>query len=167
MKFYSLVLGFCAVAISQTFADLTIVQSVEGMGPVSQMTMKIKGDKARIDVSPQMTMIFDAKKGEMISLMREQKMVVRMPADKMKAAADLIRKSNGKESAEKPKIVATGKKETVNGYETEQYSLRNAEFQGDVLGRNQLPGWGLDPEAASGHQDGCLKRAEWSHAGLS
>ena len=46
------------------------------------MTMKIKGDKARIDVSPQMTMIFDAKKGEMISLMREQKMVVRMPADK-------------------------------------------------------------------------------------
>ena len=63
MKFYSLILGFCAVAISQTFADLTIVQSVEGMGPVSQMTMKIKGDKARIDVSPQMTMIIDAKNG--------------------------------------------------------------------------------------------------------
>ena len=129
MKFYSLILGFCAVAISQTFADLTIVQSVEGMGPVSQMTMKIKGDKARIDVSPQMTMIFDAKKGEMISLMREQKMVVRMPADKMKAAADLIRKSNGKESAEKPKIVATGKKETVNGYETEQYVCEMPNFK--------------------------------------
>ena len=96
-----LIFGFCAVAISQTFADLTIVQSVEGMGPVSQMTMKIKGDKARIDVSPQMTMIFDAKKGEMINLMREQKMVVRMPADKMKAAAELIRKSNGTKRARK------------------------------------------------------------------
>jgi len=121
MKFYSLAFVFSLIAITPTFADLTIVQSLEGMGPASQMTMKIKGDKARVDVSPQMTMIFDAKKGEMISLMHEQKMVVRMPADKMKAAAELIRKSNGKESTEKPKIVATGKKEMVNGYQTEQY----------------------------------------------
>src|SRR3954469_3021039 len=111
MKFYSLVAAFSLIAIFPAAADLTIVQSVEGMGPASQMTMKIKGDKARVEVSPQMTMIFDAKKGEMISLMNEQKMVVRMPADKIKAAAELIRKSNGKESAEKPKIVATGKKE--------------------------------------------------------
>jgi hypothetical protein len=129
MKFYSLVLGFGAVAISQTFADLTIVQTVEGMGPGTQMTMKIKGDKARIDVSPQMTTIFDAKKGEMINLMREQKMVVRMSADKMKAAAELIRKSKGKENAEKPKIVATGKKETVNGYQTEQYVCEMPNFK--------------------------------------
>jgi hypothetical protein len=129
MKFYSLAFALSLAAITPTFADLTIVQSVEGMGPATQMTMKIKGDKARIDVSPQMTMIFDAKKGEMISLMNEQKMVVRMPADKMKAAAELIRKSNGKENAEKPKIVATGKKETVNGYQTEQYVCDMSNFK--------------------------------------
>ncbi len=129
MKFYSLVAAFSLIAIFPAVADLTIVQSVEGIGPASQMTMKIKGDKARVEVSPQVTMIFDAKKGEMISLMNEQKMVVRMPADKIKAAAELIRKSNGKESAEKPKIVATGKKETVNGYQTEQYVCDTPNFK--------------------------------------
>src|SRR3954471_10043158 len=120
MKFYCLILGLFAVSLPCAFGDLTIVQSVEGMGPAAQMTMKIKGDKARIDVSPQVTTIFDAKTGEMINLMRDQKMVVRMSADKIKAAAEMMRKSQGqKESTEKPKIIATGKKETLNGYQTE------------------------------------------------
>ena len=130
MKLYCLVFGICAVSFNCAFGDLTIVQSVEGMGPVTQMTMKIKGDKARIDVSPQVTTIFDAKTGEMINLMRDQKMVVRMSADKMKAAAEMMRKSQAqKESAEKLKIVATGKKETLNGYQTEQYTCDSSNFK--------------------------------------
>ena len=48
--------------------------------------------------------------GEMISLMREQKMVVRMPADKMKAAAELIRKSNGRRERGKAEDCCHGKK---------------------------------------------------------
>ena len=130
MKLCCLVFGICAASIPCAFGDLTIVQSVEGMGPVTQMTMKIKGDKARVDVSPQMTTIFDAKTGEMINLMREQKMVVRMSAEKMRAAAEMMRKSQGKkEGAEKPKIVPTGKKETLNGYQTEQYTCDAPHFK--------------------------------------
>jgi uncharacterized protein DUF4412 len=130
MKLHCLILGLCAVSLTCAFADLTIVQSVEGVGPAAQMTMKIKGDKARIDVSPQVTTIFDAKTGEMINLMRDQKMVMRMSADKIKAAAEMMRKSQGqKESAEKPKIVATGKKETLNGYQTEQYTCDTPNFK--------------------------------------
>jgi hypothetical protein len=130
MKLYCLVFAMCAASVTCALGDLTIVQSVEGMGPVTQMTMKIKGDKARVDVSPQITTIFNAKTGEMINLMRDQKMVVRMSADKIKAATEMMRKSQGqKESTEKPKIVATGKKETLNGYQTEQYTCDMPNFK--------------------------------------
>ena len=130
MKLYCLVFGICAASLAHAFGDLTIVQSVEGMGPVTQMTMKIKGDKARIDISPQITTIIDGKTGEMINLMRDQKMMVRMSAEKMKLAAEMVRKSRPqKEGAEKPKLVATGKKETVNGFQTEQYVYDSPGFK--------------------------------------
>ncbi len=130
MKLLCLVFGICAASLPHAFGDLTIVQSVEGMGPVTQMTMKIKGDKARIDVSPQITTIFDAKTGEMTNLMRDQKMVLRVSAEKMKSAVETMRKSKAqKEGAEKPKLVATGKKETVGGYQTEQYVYDSPDFK--------------------------------------
>lgn len=130
MKLYCLIFAACAFSFSNAFGDLTIVQKVEGMGPVAQMTMKIKGDKARVDVSPEMTMIFDAKSGDMINLMREQKMVLRTSAAKIRAAAEMMGKSQGKnDSAERPKMVATGKKETLNGYQTEIYTCDAPHFK--------------------------------------
>ena len=113
-------LGLCLVINAR--ADLTIVQKVEGAGPVADMTIKIKGDKARIDATPQISTIIDGKTGEMINLMNDQKAAVRVSAEKMKAAAEMVSKFTDKnKSAEKPKLAATGKKETVNGYETEEY----------------------------------------------
>jgi hypothetical protein len=117
----SLLVGACLLVSAR--ADLTIVHKVEGIGGGGEMTMKIKGDKMRIEVSPQITTIFDGKTGELTNLMNDQKTVVRISADKMKAAAEMINKfSSKKESAEKTKLVPTGKKETINGYETEQYA---------------------------------------------
>ena len=101
MKLHCLVFGICAASLAHAFGDLTIVQSVEGMGPVTQMTMKIKGDKARIDVSPQIATIFDGKTGEMINLMRDQKMVVRMSAEKIKLASEMMQKSKPQKKARK------------------------------------------------------------------
>jgi Domain of unknown function (DUF4412) len=130
MKLHCLVFGIFAASLTHAFGDLTIVQSVEGMGPITQMTMKIKGDKARIDVSPQVTTIFDAKTGDMINLMRDQKMVVRVSAEKMKSAVETMRKSKPqKEGADKSKLVPTGKKETVAGYQTEQYVYDSPDFK--------------------------------------
>lgn len=111
-------------------ADVTIVQKVEGLGNPTEMTIKIKGDKVRIDLSPQVTTIFDGKTGEMTNLMNDEKTVVRISADKMKAAAEMIKKfSPQKEGATPPKLVSTGQKETINGYETEQYVYEGPEFK--------------------------------------
>jgi len=111
-------------------ADLTIVQKIEGVGGGSEMTMKIKGDKTRIEVSQQMTTIFDAKTGELINLINDQKTVMRIPAGKMKDIVEMIGKQNQKnETAQNPRLVATGKKEMINGYQTEQYVYDAPGFQ--------------------------------------
>jgi hypothetical protein len=102
-------------------ADLTIVQNVEGGGPVSEITIKLKGDKARMEAA-QMTTIMDGKTGEVLTLMNAQKKFVRISGDKAKAIAEMASKYSGTTaSTEKPKLTATGRKETVNGYETEEY----------------------------------------------
>jgi hypothetical protein len=59
-------------------ADLTIVQKVERAGSATNMTIKVKGDKVRIEASPQVTTILDAKTGEVTNLMNDQKTVVRI-----------------------------------------------------------------------------------------
>jgi hypothetical protein len=128
--FFSLVSFHVALSIAR--ADLTIVQKVEGSGSNSEMTMKMKDDKMRIDISPQVTTIIDARTGEMTTLMNDQKKVMRMSGEKMKAAMEMVKQfstKNGKKENEKPKFVATGKKEIVNGYETEQYTWETPEFK--------------------------------------
>jgi len=59
---------------------------------------------------------------------------------KMKAAAEMVSKfTDKKKSAEKPKLARHGKKETVNGYETEEYVYEAPEPQGNLLDRFQIP----------------------------
>ena len=125
------VLGISFIVSTQSLrADVTIVQKIEGLGSPSEMTMKIKGDKVRIDVSPQVTTIFNGKTGEMINLMKDQKTAVRISADKMKAAAEMIKEFGPqKEITEKTKLVSTGQRETINGYETEQYVYDGPDFK--------------------------------------
>lgn len=101
-------------------ADFTIVQKVEGKGGGNEITLKLKGDKIRMEATPQMTMIVDGKTGDTITLMNAQKKFLRISGDKAKAIAELATKYGGA-SGEKPKLVATGKKMTINGYEAEEY----------------------------------------------
>jgi hypothetical protein len=113
-----------------TFArgDLTIVQSLEGTTGINKLTMKVKGDRARVEMSPEMTMIVDGKSGDLITLLNDRKMVMRISGDKAKAMAamakSLIQDDSSGTIAPKP----TGKKETINGYQAEEYAADNAKF---------------------------------------
>jgi len=139
----------CSLILSVSFilpvrADLTIVyastvrpasqtpkdQAVEAAGAGTNLTIKIKGDRARIDAAPQVTTIFDGKTGEVITLLNDQKTIVRISSDKMKAVTDMLDKFSSKKAPpEKPKLTPTGQKETVNGYETEQYTYDGPDFK--------------------------------------
>jgi len=109
--------AFCLTAR----ADFTIVQKVEGKGTANEMTLKIKADKIRLQATPQMTMIVDGKTGDTITLMNAQKKFLRISGEKAKAIAELATKYGGSDATEKPKLIATGKKMTINGYEAEEY----------------------------------------------
>jgi hypothetical protein len=115
-----------AVAFSfNALADFTIIQRVEGKETegkrkTNEITLKVKGDKIRVEPAPQITMIVDGKTGDTITLMNAQKRIVRISGDKAKAIAEMAAKYGGTTN-EKPKLVATGKKMTINGYEAEEY----------------------------------------------
>jgi hypothetical protein len=112
-------------------ADLTLVQKVEGAGQgASEMTIKVKNDKARIDASPKLTTIIDSKTGEIVNLMNDRKTAMRISADKMRAAADMIGKFNASAaSGGKGKLTPTGKKEKVAGYDAEEYVYETPNFK--------------------------------------
>ena len=117
---------FAALCLSAR-ADFTIIQKVEGKGQTHEITMKVKGDKIRMEATPQMTMIVDGKTGDTVTLMNTQKRIVRISGDKAKAIAEMAAKYGG--TTAKPKLVATGKKMTINGYEAEEYVADTKTFK--------------------------------------
>jgi hypothetical protein len=141
--FYSLVLT--AFVIVPLRADLTIVYSTTvqpashgqraqatstAVAAATNMTIKVKGDKARIDASPQVTAIFDGRTGELINLLNDHKTMVRISPDKMRAIADMLNEfSSNKAGSDKPRLTSTGQREMINGYDTEQYTYDGPDFK--------------------------------------
>jgi hypothetical protein len=123
MKSQGLCLIVTAFSLVQAQGDLTIVEKVEGSGSVHQITIKLKGDKARIEVAPEVTTIVDNKSGDILSLMNAEKKFLRISADKSKAIAALASKYAADPAAapERSRLTPTGKKEMINGYEAEEY----------------------------------------------
>src|SRR2546421_3261685 len=101
MKALALSLMLVATGSFTARADFTIVQKVEGKGSGSEITLKIKGDKIRMEATPQMTMIVDGKTGDTITLMNAQKRFLRISGEKAKAIAELAAKYGGA-TGEKP-----------------------------------------------------------------
>ena len=138
-------LAVCAFSVLPLRADLTIAYSTaveparqaqkpattpNTVAAAENMTIKVKGDKARIDAPPHMTAIFDGTTGELINLLNDQKSVVRISPDKMRAIADTLNKfGSNKAGSEKPRLTPTGQRETINGYDTEQYTYDGPDFK--------------------------------------
>jgi Domain of unknown function (DUF4412) len=113
--------------------DFTIIQKVEGKEvegkrKTNEIVLKVKDDKIRLEATPQMTMIVDGRTGDIITLMKAQKKIVRISGDKAKAIAEMATKYSGT-TREKPKLIATGKKMTINGYEAEEYVAESKAFK--------------------------------------
>jgi Domain of unknown function (DUF4412) len=108
-------------------ADLTLTQKVDAAGTTGEMTIKFKGDKIRIDPAPQLSMITDSKTGDTVTLMHGEKKAMRISGDKMKAAAEMVKKLTPANAAEqKAKLTPLGRKETVNGIPTEIFTADTA-----------------------------------------
>lgn len=132
--------GIAFAFLDSARADLTIVQRVEGAAQNGDVTVKIKGDKERIDAPSQPTRIIDGKTGEMTDLMNEKKSFVKISAAQIKAAAASMNLNVEKNSDASKKLTPTGKKETINGYETEEYAYETPQFKASFWIASKYPG---------------------------
>jgi hypothetical protein len=107
-------------------ADLTIVQKVVGMDQDMESTTKIKPGKTRVDASPATSIIMDLKTGEIISLMHAEKKYMKIPGQMAQAAIEGMQKMEGDQPGTAPELKPTGKKETIGGYPTEEYTCNVA-----------------------------------------
>lgn len=135
MKFLRAVL-YLSLTLSAR-ADLTIVQNVEGAGPMSTITIKLKGSKARMEMGRDITTIIDTKSGEMLNLMNDQKKVIRISAEGAKAAAAVALKAEA--NAPRPQLKPTGRKEKILGYEAEEYVCDAPAFKATYWLSNSYP----------------------------
>jgi hypothetical protein len=121
-------------------ADLTIVQRVEGATQNGDVTVKIKGDKERIDAPSQPTRIIDGKTGEMTDLMNDRKSFLKISAGQIKAATESMNQLNAGKQLTPPKLTPTGKKDTINGYEAEEYAYETPQFKAAFWIATKYPG---------------------------
>src|SRR5260370_25889544 len=122
-----LALFFLRAVTASLRGDLALVQKVDMAGTPGEMTIKFKGDKVRVDPAPQVSMISDAKTGDTVSLIHGEKKAMRISGDKMKAAAEMVKKFAGPTPAEqKCRLTPLGRKETVNGMPTDAFTVDTA-----------------------------------------
>ena len=113
----------CAILwLAPARADLVIVQHVDGSGQSGDQTIRIKGDKARADLSSQISMITDGASGDIVTLMHAQKAFLKTAAAQSKVLMEQLKKLAP--DAAGPKLVPTGKKEKVGNYECEVFTSR-------------------------------------------
>ena len=134
-----------ALFIAATFAraDVTIEQKMESAMMNGNMTMKIKGDSARMDmpspVGGNVTIIMNMKSGDMTTLMHAQKMAMKMNMNDAKKQAEAAQKAAGIDpnKIEKPK--ATGTKEKVGVWDTEIYEFSMGGTSGRIWVAKDFP----------------------------
>lgn len=107
-------------SLQTAFADWVIIQKVVTDGKDMPMTLKSKGDKCRMDMGDQMSMILDTASGETVMFMHAQKMMMKVSAESLKGIMAMAGQAAGGEPAAKP--VATGQMEKVGEHECEIYT---------------------------------------------
>ena len=113
------------LAAGSARADLTIIQEISSQdNPKSAMvtTTKSKGDRVRVDAGAKVSMILDNKKGEIVSLMHEQKLAIPMSSAVQKMVAQLAGKAGTNTAADSLQLKATGRKETMIGLPCEEFA---------------------------------------------
>ena len=112
-----------ALALSlQARADFIVRQRVENVGQqTGEVVVKLKDDKARTDLAPQVSNIIDGNTGEMLTLLHNQKSFMRIPAERAKELFDRMKNlQNAGKAPAKP--VATGQKEKVEQWDAEIFT---------------------------------------------
>jgi hypothetical protein len=134
---------FLALAAPTLSADLIVKQEVENSGQTQQVTLKIKDTKCRIEATDQTSAIIDSATGVTTVLLHPQKAYMRISGEQLRAQAEAMKNLlSGKEGdTAQAEFKPTGKKETINGYETEEYTASVGGIQTTVAVAKNFPNY--------------------------
>ncbi len=142
MKIASLLTALTLTATTWTaLAGLEIVQSVENTGPspVSmEMTVRVEGDRARVDIGDQMSTLIGGDTKDVTTLMHGQKMAMTIPASALETMKAKMKNAAGAKD-EKPDVKPTGRKKEISGFACEEYTGTVAGMQATYWITKDLP----------------------------
>jgi len=121
--------------------DYLIKEELENSDQVQQITLKIKDAKVREDVGGQNSAIIDSNTGETTLLLHSQKAFLKINAEQLKEQAEALKDLLGTK-AENPgtiELKPTGKRETINGFATEEYTTNLNGAQMSIFIAKQFP----------------------------
>jgi hypothetical protein len=112
--------------IAAAHADLIIEQKMESAMMNGNVTLKVKGDKMRMDMTAgpagAMSTIMDMGTGDSITLMHAQKMAMKVSGAQTKQMMEAMKQKREAAGTAAPKLEDTGKKEKVGDYNTEIFT---------------------------------------------
>jgi hypothetical protein len=124
-------------------ADIIIEQKMESAVINGNVTMKVKGDQARMDMpnplGGNVTTLMNFKNGEMVTLMHQQKMAMKMNLDDVKKQQEAGQKALGVDPAKMEKPKATGTMEKVGEYNAEIYEMNQGGMQAKLWVAKDFP----------------------------
>ena len=136
--------------------DYVINEQLENSGQVQQITLKIKEAKVRVDVADQTTAIIDSNTGETTLLVHPQKAFLKISPEQLQAQARALKEVLGNK-AENPgniELKPTGKRESINGFDTEEYTANLNGVQTSIFIAKQFPNYQKLVEALYQAQSG-------------
>jgi hypothetical protein len=110
-------------------ADWTIVQRVEGGMNANPMTLRLKDDKARVDVGAQVTMLTDVGTGDSITINHNARVFMRIPAAEAQKVRDTALGLKPDAPAAGPQLKPSGRKEKIEGFECEVFTWSLGDLQ--------------------------------------
>ena len=124
-------------------ADLVIVQKMESAVINGEVTMKVKGDQARMDMpnplGGNVTTLMNFKSGDMLTLMHQQKMAMKMSLNDVKKQQEAGQKALGVDPSKIEKPKTTGKTEKVGEYDAEIFEMSQGGVQAKLWVAKDFP----------------------------
>jgi hypothetical protein len=124
-------------------ADIVIEQKMESSLINGVVTTKLKGDQARMDMpSPlggNVTTLMNFKSGEMVTLMHQQKIAMKMNLSALKKQQEAGQKAFGVDPAKMEKPKSTGQKEKVGDYDTEIFEMKQGTVEAKLWIAKDFP----------------------------
>jgi Domain of unknown function (DUF4412) len=102
-------------------ADYVIKETMENAGKTRQIEIKIKDTKLRLDSAEKSSVFFDSKTGDETLLFHQRKAFLKIASEQLKARTEAMKRALKLNDESPTELKPTGQKETIQGYETEQY----------------------------------------------